>query len=391
MKQQIQDIAERIFPKLVEIRRHIHSNPELSFKEYETCSYVFEKLGKMGLEPQKLSDTGVVCMIKGSGSKVIALRADMDALPIFETNDVEYKSKNEGVMHACGHDVHTTSLLGAAMILNELKSELKGSIKLIFQPGEEKLPGGASIMIKDGVLENPKPEAILGQHVYPELEAGKIGLKSGQYMASADEVYLTIKGRGGHAALPHRNIDPIVIASHVILGLQQVVSRRAKPDTPTVLSFGKIEGKGATNIIPDEVKIEGTFRTFDEGWRKEAHTLIEEMARSIAESMGATCDAEVRRGYPFVNNDEALIYDVRSNAIEFLGAENVVDLELRMTGEDFSFYSQEMPGCFYRLGTGNEARGIKSPVHTSTFDVDEESLKIGASLMAWLTIKELEK
>lgn len=391
MKDKVKSLAESLYPKLVEIRRHLHANPELSFQEHETSKYVFEALSAMGLNPEMISGTGVVCMIEGKSDKVIALRADMDALPIFETNDVDYKSKNEGVMHACGHDVHTTSLLGAAMILNEMKDSLNGSIKLIFQPGEEKIPGGASIMIKDGVLENPKPAAIIGQHVYPELEAGKIGLKPGQYMASADEVYLTVKGRGGHAAMPHRNIDPIVIASHIILGLQQVVSRRARPDTPTVLSFGKIEGKGATNIIPDEVKIEGTFRTFDEVWRKEAHSIMEEMARTIAESMGASCDAEVRRGYPFVDNDEALTNNVKKNAISYLGEENVIDLDLRMTGEDFSFYTQEMPGCFYRLGTGNEARGIKSPVHTSTFDIEEESLKVGAGLMAWLAINNLNE
>ena len=328
-------------------------------------------------------------MIKGKNpdSRTIALRGDMDALPIQEENTIDYKSMNDGVMHACGHDVHTSCLLGAARILNELKEEWEGTIKLIFQPGEEKLPGGASLMIKEGVLENPRPQNVIGQHVFPELEVGKVGFKSGMYMASADEVYVTVKGKGGHAALPYAVIDPIYIASNIIVSLQQIVSRNARPDIPTVLSFGKIRGEGATNVIPDEVKIEGTFRTMNEEWREKAHIRMKELAEGIAKSMGGECEFEVRKGYPFLVNDEETTRRSKEAAVEYLGKENVVDLNLRMTGEDFAYFSQVAPGCFYRLGVRNEKENITSNLHTPTFNVDEESLKVGMGLMAYIAAK----
>jgi amidohydrolase len=322
---------------------------------------------------------------------VIALRADMDALPIKEANDVPYKSKKEGVMHACGHDAHTSSLLGAARILNEIKDNFEGTIKLIFQPAEEKTPGGASIMIKEGVLENPKPLSILGQHVHPPLEAGKVGLKGGIYMASSDELYLTIKGKGGHGAMPQECIDPILIAAHIITALQQIVSRNADPSVPTVLTLGKINSKGgATNVIPDEVKIEGTFRTLSEPWRNEAKRRMKKMAEGIAESMGGECVFTIEHGYPVLFNDEMLTDKVKNFMIEYAGAENVVDLPMRMTSEDFAYYSQEMPACFYRLGTGNKAKGITSGLHTDTFNIEESSLELSIGLLAWLAVKELE-
>jgi len=338
-----------------------------------------------------MANTGVVALIKGKNAnkKVIALRADIDALPIIEANDVEYKSKVEGVMHACGHDVHTSSLLGAAHILNQLKDQFEGTVKLIFQPGEEKAPGGASIMIKEGVLQNPNTNCIIGQHVMPLIPVGKVGFKEGLYMASADELYLTVKGKGGHGAMPNHLVDPILISAHIITAIQQVVSRNCDPKIPSVLSFGKVTANGATNIIPNEVKIEGTFRTMDENWRFDAHKKIVKLAKGIAESMGGKCDINVMVGYPVLKNNEALTNRAKKFAIDYLGEENVLDLDIWMAAEDFSFYSQETDACFYRLGTRNEAKGIVSGVHTPTFDIDEKALELGPGLMSWLAIQEL--
>lgn len=392
MIDRIKSLSAEYADRLVEIRRHLHAHPELSFQEEQTARYVEGILQEMGLEPVRMANTGIICMIEGGQpGPVVALRGDMDALPIKEENSASYCSQNDGVMHACGHDVHTTCVLGAAMILNEVKSDLKGSIKLIFQPGEEKLPGGASILIKEGALENPRPQAIFGQHVFPELEAGKVGFRAGKYMASADEVYLTIKGKGGHAALPHKNIDPVAATAQVLITLQQVASRKANPLMPTVLSFGKIEANGATNVIPDKVEVAGTFRTFDEEWRIEAHEWIKRIAEETASAFGASCDVRIEKGYPFVNNDEALTARARAAAEAYLGEENVVDLEMRASGEDFSYYTQVMPGSFHRLGVRNEAKGIVHPVHTPQFDVDESCLNVGSGLMAWLAIEELNQ
>jgi amidohydrolase len=388
----IKQLAQEHTPELINIRRHLHANPELSFQEYETSKFVAEKLKSMGLEPKSVANTGLVALIEGKNpdSKVVALRADMDALPIVEANEVPYKSKNEGVMHACGHDAHTTSLLGAAKILNSLKDEFEGTIKLVFQPGEEKLPGGASIMIREGVLQNPAPTRMIGQHVLPLMPAGKVGFRPGMYMASTDEIYVTVKGKGGHGAMPELNVDPVLITSHIIVALQQVVSRMASPKMPTVLSFGKITANGATNVIPNEVKLEGTFRTMDENWREEAHRKMKKLAEGIAESMGGSCEFNIMRGYPFLKNHPELTIKLREKAAEYVGAENVVDLDLWMAAEDFAFFSQEVDACFYRLGTGNVERGITSSVHTPTFDIDESSLTIGAGLMAWLAVSELK-
>lgn len=389
----VQELATQQQEEIVAIRRHLHSHPELSFMEFNTSKFVAEKLKAFGIPfKDKVAGTGLVGLIEGKNpsSKIIALRADMDALPITETNDVPYRSQNEGVMHACGHDAHTSSLLGAASILNQLKGEFEGSIKLIFQPGEEKLPGGASMMIKEGVLENPKPSSVLGQHVMPFIPAGKVGFRSGIYMASTDELYLKVKGKGGHGAMPHLNIDPVLITSHLIVAMQQIVSRVANPILPSVLSFGKVIANGATNVIPDEVYIEGTFRTLDEKWREEAHQRMLDLAHQLVESMGGKLEFEIRKGYPTLYNDEALTARAKQNAIDYLGEENVVDLSIWMAAEDFAFFSQTAPSCFYRLGTRNEARGIISSVHTPTFDIEENALQIGTGLMAWLAICELQ-
>ena len=389
----IKQLAKSYAPDTVQVRRHIHANPELSFEEYNTAAYVKQVLEKYGIVAESMADTGLVALIKGKNpdKKTIALRADLDALPIVEANEVEYKSKNEGVMHACGHDVHTASLLGAARILQDMREEFEGTIKLVFQPGEEKFPGGASIMIKEGVLQNPAPKGIVGQHVFPMLPAGKVGFKSGMYMASADEIYITVKGKGGHAALPEMNVDPVLISAHLIVALQQIVSRHASPKTPSVLSFGKVEAKGATNVIPNEVKIEGTFRTMNEEWRREAHKKIKKLAEGLCESMGGSCDIDIKNGYPYLKNDPELTSIARAAAVDYLGADNVVDLDLWMGAEDFAYYSQEVPACFYRLGTRNEERGITSGVHTPTFDIDEAALETGIGLMAYIALQELQE
>jgi amidohydrolase len=388
----IKQIANQHFDAMVANRRHLHRNPELSFEEFATTKFIAEKLKEIGYNLQTITETGgyIDILGKNPGYKVIALRGDIDALPIFEKNEVEYKSQNEGKMHACGHDVHTTSLLGAVRILHELREEFEGTIRCIFQPGEERLPGGASIMIREGVLKNPNVESIIGQHVMPLMDAGKVGFRPGLYMASADEIYIRVIGKGGHGAHPHQNIDPVMIAAQIITQLQTIPSRRAKPSIPTVLSIGKVIAEGSTNIIPNEVYMEGTFRTYDEEWRAKAHQLIVQMCNDICKLHGATCEAEVRKGYPFLMNDEKLTENAKQWATEYLGAENVLDLELWPAGEDFAYYSQEIPACFYRLGSKNEAQGKTSMVHTPTFDVDEESLKIGSGLMAWLAIQELQ-
>jgi amidohydrolase len=393
LKKRIQQLAAEISSDVIGYRRHIHANPELSFEEYNTSAYVSQLLHSFGVSHETgIAGTGVVALIEGNNptSKIIALRADMDALAIEEKNDVPYKSTNSGVMHACGHDVHTASLLGTARILSQVRDEFEGTIKLIFQPGEEKFPGGASLMIEAGVLENPAPVNIIGQHVMNLIPAGKVGFREGMYMASADEIYITVKGKGGHAAMPDKNIDSILIASHIIVALQQVISRNCDPRIPAVLSFGKITGMGATNVIPDEVHIEGTFRTLNEEWRAEAKERIRKMAIGIAESMGATCDIDIKDGYPFLRNAPALAKRMRAAAVDFLGEENVLELDLWMAAEDFAYYSQKIDAGFYRLGIRNETKGITSGVHTATFDIDETALQTGSGLMAWLALEELK-
>ena len=388
----IKTLSQQYSSEVVTIRRHLHANPELSYQEYNTAKYVATMLRSFGLEPvEGVATTGLVVEVRGNNpdKKSIALRADMDALPIHEANEVEYKSKNPGVMHACGHDVHTSSLLGTAKILNTIRDQFEGTVRFLFQPGEEKNPGGASYMIRDGALENPQPSGIIGQHVYPLLESGKIGFREGMYMASADEIYLRVIGKGGHGAWPEMAVDPVVIASHIIIGLQQIISRNASPKQPSVLTFGKISGEGATNIIPEEVKIAGTFRAMDETWRNDALEKISKMARGIAEGMGGRCEVDISRGYPYLENNPALTRRIREAAEAYVGAGNVVDLDITLGAEDFAYYSQVIPASFYRLGTRNEAKGLTSYVHTPTFDIDEDALALGPGLMAWMAVREL--
>ena len=391
LKKQIQELAASVLESTIQNRRHLHAHPELSFQEHKTVAFVAAKLDELGIAYKPMANTGLVALITGDkpSDQVVALRADMDALPIQEVNEVAYKSTQAGVMHACGHDAHTASLLGTAAILQKLKVEFRGTIKLIFQPAEELLPGGANQMIKEGVLENPTPQSVLGQHVMPFIETGKVGFRSGKYMASTDELYVTVKGKGGHAAQPQQNIDPVMITAQILVSLQQIVSRTANPNIPSVLSFGKVQANGATNVIPNEVKLEGTFRTMDEAWRAEAHTRMKKMAEGIAESMGGSCEFEIKKGYPFLVNEEKLTAAAKQYAEEYLGKENVLDLDIWMAAEDFAYYSQLADACFYRLGTRNEAKGITSSVHTQTFDIDENAFAISTGLMAYIALKRL--
>lgn len=389
MIQQIKKLAKEFAPDCIAIRHHLHSHPELSYQEFETSRFIQQQLTALGIPFEIKAETGVVGLIKGRNpeSRVVALRADIDALPIQEENNVPYRSQNDGVMHACGHDVHTTCLLGAGRILKQLSNEWEGTVKLIFQPGEEKNPGGASLLIKEGVLENPAPTAIFGLHVHPGLETGKLSFRAGKVMASADELYLTIKGKGGHAASPHLCVDPILIASHLIIALQQLVSRHNNPFNPTVLSITAFNGGTTTNIIPNEVKLKGTFRAMDEGWRFQAHELIRRTAEGLVSSMGGQLDLHIDIGYPSVYNNEELHQVAWDRAVEFMGDANVSETEMRMGAEDFGYYSQKIPGCFYRLGVMNKEKGITSGVHTPTFNIDESAIEIGMGMMAWLGAK----
>jgi amidohydrolase len=386
LKEKIRQLAKEYAPETIDFRRHLHAHPELSYKEFQTSAFVQEKLKALDIPFEIKATTGVVGMIKGKNPdrRIIALRADMDALPIREENKVPYKSQNDGIMHACGHDAHTSILLGASKILQELKSEWEGTVKLIFQPGEEKNPGGASLLIKEGILHNPTPQAIFGLHVHPGLETGKFSFRSGPSMASADEIYITVKGKGGHAATPHLTVDTVLVASHIVVALQQVISRNKNPFSPSVLTISSFQGGFTTNVIPSEVKLMGTFRSMDESWRFQAHKLIQRICKGIGQAMGAEIDVLVDVGYPVVNNDEKLYPVALKKAEEFVGRENIQETEIRMGSEDFGFYTQEIPGCFYRIGVMNELKGITSNVHTPTFDIDESAIEKGMGMMAWL-------
>lgn len=391
LKEEIKELAQRFHPDLVKLRRHLHTYPELSFHEYKTSAFLKAQLDELGISWKPVAGTGILGMIEGDlkSNQVIALRADIDALPIQENNAVEYASQHPGVMHACGHDFHTSSLLGTARILLAIKHQFGGTIKLLFQPGEEVLPGGASLMIREGVLDNPKPNAVIGQHGMPRIETGKIGIRKGKHMASMDAVIVRVIGKGGHGAEPNNTVDPVVIASHIIIGLQQIVSRMARPGDPTVLSFGKVIANGAVNVIPDEVYMEGTFRAMNEGWRDEAHKRMTEMATGIAASMGATCEFKIIRGYPFLINEENLTEQITHFASDYLGEENILEEDIWMAAEDFAYYSQVADSCFYLCGVGNASKGITSFLHTPTFDIDENALMLSSGLMAYLAVKRL--
>jgi amidohydrolase len=387
-------LSQEIFPELKSIREHLHANPELSFEEYETSKFIKKQLEQWNISySEGWVKTGIVAHIKGeknSSTKRIAIRADIDALPIMEENQSSYRSQNNNCMHACGHDVHTTSVLGAAYILNELRKEWSGEVIFIFQPGEEKLPGGAKGMLEEGALGNPLPDAILGLHVEPMMKIGDLGFKAGKYMASGDEVYIEIKGEGGHAAAPHKHADTVSIAAHLLVELQQVVSRLTPPEIPTVLTFGKVIADGATNVIPAKVLIEGTFRTFDENWRKQAHKKIKDIAAGMASAFEVEINVNIVGGYPVLNNDKTLTKNVKKFGIDLLGKEHIENLSIRMSAEDFSEYSQHMPACFYRLGVRNEEKNIIYPVHHPRFDADEEAVRYGAMSLSYFASQLLD-
>jgi len=386
LQQKIKELAKNYAAEFVDIRNHLHAHPELSYQEFETSKFIQQKLSQFNIPFEVKATNGVIGIIKGKNpdSRVVALRGDMDALPIKEENNVPYKSTKPGIMHACGHDVHTTCLLGAAKILSETKEDWEGTVKLIFQPGEEKNPGGASLLIKEGVLVNPAPQCIFALHVNPQLETGKLSFRSGKVMASADEIYITIKGNGGHAAAPHLTADTILIASHLVVSLQQIISRNNYPFSPSVLSITAFNGGFTTNVIPTEVKLMGTFRAMDEEWRSKAHELIRKQTEGLVQSMGAEVDLHIDVGYPTVYNNEVLHEHAKDLAKQFMGDGNVEETEVRMGAEDFGFYSQQIPGCFFRLGTANKARGITNGVHTPLFDIDERAIEIGIGMMAVL-------
>ena len=403
MIERVRSAAAGSLPDLVRWRRHLHAHPELSFQEHGTAAFVAGMLKAEGIEVHEgvgrlnpgAKGTGLISLVRGEGSpsdRCFALRADLDALPITEVGKDGYRSTNPGVMHACGHDAHTSMVLGAGILLHRMRKEWSGTVMLVFQPGEEKEPGGASLLLKEGVLSEPAPSGILGQHVTPELLIGKLGFRSGAFMAAADELYITVKGRGGHAASPHLLIDPVLISAHLLVALQQIASRRNTPGRPMVLSFGRVFADGATNVIPDTVRIEGTLRTFDEAWRAELHTLLPDMARLLARSMGGDVEFDILKGSGAVVNEPALTARMRRAAESYVGAANVVDMDIRMGAEDFGTYSQVMPACLFRLGTGNPLKpGTTSGLHRSEFDIDEDALAIGAGMMAWGAISELSR
>jgi len=389
--QTIKTLAEDLYPEIVDIRRHLHRHPELSYQEHETAEFISKTLARKQISFKTgIAGTGILGEVEGAKpGRIIALRADMDALPIQEENEIEYKSLTPGSMHACGHDVHMASLIGTACILNKLSEKFSGKVKLVFQPGEEKAPGGARLMLEENLFGNEEPELIIAQHVYPYLPSGSLGFREGKYMASSDEIYITVKGKGGHAATPHRTTDSVLIASHILLALQQIVSRHAEASTPTVLSFGRVIGNGAMNVIPSEVKMDGTFRTMDEKWRQTARKRMIDMAQSLAESMGATCEIKIVEGYPVLVNDPEITRRSRDYAVSYLGQTAVEELDIRMTSEDFAFFAEKYPSVLYRLGVKHSDNPNPPELHTPTFNIDEEALKTGMGSMAWIAISHL--
>jgi amidohydrolase len=391
LRDKILQLTDKYFSEVVQIRRAIHANPELAFQEVETSRLVAETLEKNRMLVKKgVAKTGVVGTLKGKNSgKVIALRSDMDALPILEATGLPFASKNQGKMHACGHDAHTAIGLGAAMVLSELKEELHGEVRFLFQPSEEKNPGGASFMIADGALDGV--DEIYGLHVIAQHDAGMVGFCSGEMMASADELYITIKGKSGHGARPHFTIDPIVTSAQVITALQTLVSRNLDPFSQGVITIGSIHGGFAPNIIPEEVKLVGTLRSMTKEWREYAHIRVKEIVEGICSAMGATYEVIIDKGYPVLSNDLAKTVFAEGCAQELFGRDHVFTAERLMGAEDFAYYLEKVPGTFYRLGIRNQKQGITADIHNDHFTIDETALKTGVAMQAYLAVKALRK
>lgn len=388
IEEQIKALSEKHFPRIVELRRRIHANPELAFEEFETGKLVAETLATLGVEVKTgVARTGILGTLRGNGKKVVALRSDMDALPIKEATGLEFASRNEGKMHACGHDAHTAIGLGAAMILAELKAQLHGDVRFLFQPSEERNPGGAPFMIEDGALDGV--DEVYGLHVIAQHDAGTVGFCEGAMMASADELYITIRGKSGHGARPQFAIDPIVAASQVILALQTLVSRNLDPFAQGVITIGSIHGGFAPNIIPEEVKLVGTLRSMTPAWRTYAHRRIEEIVRGTCDAADAHFDLLIDKGYPVLVNDPRKTKFAEDAARTLFGGEQVFTAERLMAAEDFAYYLEKTPGTFYRLGIRNLARGITADIHNDHFTIDEEALKTGAAMQAYLAVKAL--
>jgi amidohydrolase len=373
--------------EVIQLRRHFHMYPELSYEESDTSAFICSWLQKNGVSFRKgIAGTGIIGTIEGKakGNRVLAIRAEMDALPISERNKTEYSSLNPGKMHACGHDAHMAMLMGTAKLLNSIGEQFGGTILLIFQPGEEKSPGGARLVIESGELNNPKPDIIIAQHILPELETGKVGYKSGRYMASCDEIYITVTGKGGHAALPGLTTDQIYIASNLVIRLKNRMSERQTiKKIPTVLGIGRISGEGATNIIPEKVYISGTFRTFDENWRSEGLALVRQISVETEEEYGVKIDVNIAEGYPVLFNDEMLTSKAIGFSTELLGKDKIETYDIRMSSDDFSFYSDLAPSLYYRVGIMKKGTEMLK-LHTSDFDIDEDGLETGVANLSWL-------
>lgn len=389
LKERIRSLFdEPLQEEVLAIRRHLHRQPELSFQEHRTSAYIREKLDTWGIPYEyPIAGTGILAWITGDKpGKRIALRADMDALPISERTGLEFQSVNPGVMHACGHDIHMASLLGAIKLLEKLKNDVRGEILFIFQPGEEKVPGGARMMLEEGIFRERHPDMIIAQHVLPEMDAGHAGFRAGNYMASNDEIYITVKGTGGHGAIPQHINDPVLMASHILISLQQEIRRKSPAGVPTVISFGKVVADGAVNVIPDRVLLEGTFRTMHEEWRGEAHRLIRQIAEGISSSMGGSAEVEIRHGYPVLHNNEPLTEKARAYAVEFLGPGRVESMDIRMTAEDFAWFAQSIPGMLYRVGVKEPGSDRVYSLHTREFRADETVMATSVPLLAYLAL-----
>ena len=391
MINKIKSLAKELNADIIGVRRHLHQFPCLSFEEYETAQFIHALLDSWDIEHEFLTETGIVATIKGINpeKKTIALRADIDALPIQERNECQYKSTVDGVMHACGHDAHAAMLLGAAKILNQMKDDFEGTIKLIFQPGEEKLPGGASVMIENGVLKDV--DAIIAQHVYPELPCGEVGFHAGEFMASCDEINITINGKGGHAAKINERSNTTVAAAKILCAISELSSEFNKEErkNPIIIAFGSFIADGTYNVIPDKVSLKGTMRTFSEDDRKSVKNKIKEICAEVDSSFNVETHLFIEEGYPVLINDVSLADSLKNKAVDFMGEDKVKDIPQLMTAEDFAWYSHKTKACMYRIGTSNVEKGIVSKQHTPTFDIDEDALEIGVGLMAWLAVCNL--